>query len=201
MPIRSEKVETLIKHLSSLPGIGRRTAERLAFHILAAPEVEAMGLARSIEDVRRHIRRCSRCFNLAEAEQCSICADPSRDDTVLCVVEGARDVDNIESAGIFRGTYHVLGGQVSPLDGVEPTDLTIPQLARRAADSRVKEVIVATSFTVEGDATAHAVAEALDELPVKVTRPARGLTVGTAVQNANRAALADALEGRRDVRG
>jgi recombination protein RecR len=172
---------------------------RLAYHILAVPAQEALALARSIEEVHKHLKRCARCHNLAEETLCPICANPARDSSAICVVEGPRDVESIEGAGAYRGVYHILGGRIMPLDGIEAKDLTIESLAARVRDGGVREVILATSLTVEGDATALAIQEKLRPLGVKLTRPVRGLSTGTHLENANRAALAEAIEGRREI--
>lgn len=200
MAARTELLDKLIKSLGRLPGIGQRSAERLAYHLISAPETEAMELARAIEQVRKNLRRCARCHNLAEEELCPICRSSSRDTKTICVVEGLRDLESIEGAGGYNGLYHVLGGRIAPLEGVEADDLTLRALIQRVNEEKPSEVIVATSTTMEGDATALAIVQALEGAGVRITRPARGLGAGTSLEYANRAALADALEGRREIK-
>jgi len=195
----AETIEKLISELGKLPGIGARTAERLAFHILKAPDEEAFSLAESIRDVKTKIRPCRQCFNLTEQELCSICSDPRRDGSVLCVVEQPKDLLAIESTGAFRGVYHVLMGQIAPLEGVEPEDLTINALVERIKGGEVKEVILATNPTVTGDGTSLHIAGLLEPLGVNVTRLARGLPSGGQIEYANKSILTDALTQRRKM--
>jgi recombination protein RecR len=192
-------VERLIAELNKLPGIGPRSAERLAFHILKAPDKEALGLAESIRDVKTKVRPCRQCFNLSEQELCSICSDPRRDGSVICVVEQPKDLLAIESTGAFRGVYHVLMGQIAPLEGVEPEDLTINALVERIKSGEVKEVILATNPTVTGDGTSLHIASLLEPLNVPITRLARGLPSGGQIEYANKSILTDALTQRREM--
>jgi recombination protein RecR len=196
----SETIAKLIELLGNLPGIGARSAERLAFHLLKADAAEALALADAIRDVKTKIRPCSRCFNLAEAELCSVCADPSRDAGLICVVEQPKDLLSIEATGVYRGVYHVLMGQIAPLEGMEPEDLTIAPLVERVKAGGVREVILATNPTVTGDATALHIIDQLAPLGVKLTRLARGLPAGGQIEYSSRSILSDALTERRDVK-
>jgi len=194
---RRGAIERLIDCFADLPGIGRKSAERLAHHLLRVPPAEALAFADAIRAVKENLRPCGVCFNLAEAELCPVCADPRRDRAVLCVVEQVRDLLAIEQAGAFRGLYHVLGGRVAPLEGSGPESLTLDALAGRVERGGIREVILGTTPSVEGDATALAVVQRLAGLPVEFTRLARGLTVGAPLQQANREMLADAIAGRQ----
>jgi len=195
----SETLERLMAELGKLPGIGARTAERLAFHILKASPQEAAALADAIRDVKTKVRPCRLCFNLAEGELCHICADPRRDAGLLCVVEQPKDLLALESTGAYGGVYHVLMGAIAPLDGVEADDLTIGPLVERVKAGGVREVILATNPTVCGDGTALHVTSLLAPLGVKITRLARGLPAGGQIEYASKSILADALHERRDV--
>jgi recombination protein RecR len=191
-------VERLITELSKLPGIGPRTAQRLTFHLLRQRPDEVLPLAAAIVEVKEKIGFCSRCFNLAEGDLCTICADPRRDPQLLCVVEQPFDVVTIERTREYHGYYHVLGGALSPIDGVDPEDLHMAELLTRVDDD-VREVIVATNPTMTGEATAMYVADLLPER-VRVTRLASGLPVGGDLEYADELTLGRALAGRRDVR-
>lgn len=190
-------VAKLVDAFADLPGIGRRTAERLAYHVLSMPRDEALGFAEAIRAVKENLRPCRTCFNLAEGEACAICADPRRDSSMICVVEQVRDLLALEQAGSYRGLYHVLQGRVAPLEGKGADGLTLDALVARVARGGVREVILATTPNVEGDATALVVAQRLEGQPVELTRLARGLTVGASLEQANRDMLVDALTGRR----
>lgn len=190
-------MDRLLDELAKLPGVGRRTAERLAHHLLRLPADEAMKLAIAIRDVKRNTRSCSRCANVTEADPCAICSDATRDQTTVCVVEQARDVVSIEAASAWRGVYHVLGGKVSPLDGTSADDLTLARLVERVRTEGVREVVLATSPDLEGDGTALYVERALEGLPVRVERIARGVPSGIGLENASSAMLQDAFKGRR----
>lgn len=190
-------VARLIDSFADLPGIGRRTAERLAYHVLNMPKDEALGFADAIRAVKENLRPCRTCFNLAEGEQCTICADPRRDRTVLCVVEQVRDLLALEQAGSYRGLYHVLQGRIAPLEGKGADGLTLDALAARVTQGQFREVILGTTPNVEGDATALVVAQRLEGVSVELTRLARGLTVGASLEQANREMLVDAFAGRR----
>jgi recombination protein RecR len=188
----------LVAELSRLPGIGQRTAQRLAFHILRAPEEETDALAAAIGDVKEKVGLCERCFNLAEGPLCRICADSSRDRTTICVVEEPADVIPIERTHEYRGLYHVLGGALSPIDGVDAEDLKIAELLKRVEDGEVAEVVIATNPTTTGEATALHIAELLRGR-VTVTRLASGLPVGADLEHADEVTLGKALAGRRSL--
>ena len=193
-------IDDLAGELSRLPGIGRKTALRLTFHLLKAPPEEAQRLARAIVAVRERVRACSRCGNLSERETCAICESPRRDASTLCVVEEASDVTAIERTGEFRGTYHVLGGHLSPLDGVGPAELNIEALlARLGSGSQVREVVVATNPSVEGEATALYLHKLISPLGMRVTRIARGLPIGGDLEYADGVTIAEALNARREM--
>jgi recombination protein RecR len=189
----------LIDELSKMPTVGPKTAQRLAFHILRLSPEEAQALADAILDVKVKIHHCATCFNLTDVDPCAICADPARNGDVLCVVEDPRDVLALERTREFRGRYHVLHGAISPLDGIGPDDLKIPELITRVQTAGVSEVIVATNPRVEGEATAIYLARLLKPLGVRVTRIAHGLPVGGDLEYADEVTLARALEGRRDL--
>jgi recombination protein RecR len=190
-------IARLIDAFASLPGVGRKTAERFAHHVLRMPPAEAIAFADSIRAVKENLRPCRVCFNLAEEALCDICRDSRRDRSLLCVVEQVRDLLALEQAGNYRGVFHVLGGRVAPLEGRGPETLTLDALAARVATGEVREVIMGTTPNVEGDATALAVAQRLAGLPVEISRLARGLTVGASLEQANRDMLADAIAGRQ----
>jgi recombination protein RecR len=190
-------VAELVEQLGRLPGIGRKSAERLAFHLLRVPESEALALADAVRRVRQDIRYCSACFNLCESELCTICRDPSRDQTRLCVVEQPRDLMGLEQSGAYRGLYHVLLGRIAPLDGIGPDQLTIDDLVARVRRGNFAEIIMATNPTVEGDGTSLYISSLLQDFPVEMTRLARGITAGSVLEYANREMLADALTGRQ----
>ncbi|CAB5088662.1 Recombination protein RecR [Olavius algarvensis associated proteobacterium Delta 3] len=194
-----ESIRNLIKNLSKLPGIGEKTAERLAMHILRSPRRQAEALARSIHDVKQNIRLCRSCFALSDRDVCNICGDPNRDATVLCVVEQAGDMISIERSGAFRGCYHVLSGVLSPMDGVGPEDIRVHELIRRAASGKIREVLLATGTSVEGEATAAYLQEQLTPLPVTVTRIASGVPVGGDLKYVDQVTLKRAIESRRKV--
>jgi len=190
----------LIRQLTRLPGIGARTAERLAFHLMNAPQDEAMALAAAISDMRSRLTECSVCYNRTDADPCAICGDASRDRTLVCVVETPRDVARIEETGLFRGLYHVLKGHVAPTEGIGPDDLTIRALVDRVRRGEIREVILATNPTLESDATALEVCERLKGLPVTVTRLARGLPTGGTLEDVSRNVVSDALSGRQQMK-
>lgn len=190
-------IEDLTGELARLPGIGRKTALRLTYHLLKQPPEQSRRLADALVSLAERVRPCARCFNLTEEELCSICRDPRRDAALICAVEEAADIGAIERAGEFRGQYHVLGGRLSPLDGVTPDDLTIPQLVRRVAGGEVREVILATNPSLEGEATALYVQRQLAGYPLSITRIARGLPVGGDLEYADGVTIAQALTARR----
>ena len=193
----TESVTKVIDEFAKLPGIGRKSAERLAYHILRVHKSEALALADAIRNVKENVRYCRTCFHLAEGESCEICLDPKRDRSLLCVVEQPRDLISLEQAGVFTGLYHVLLGRIAPLEGIGPGQLTIDQLVRRVQTGAFKEVIMATNPTVEGDGTALEISNRLAEFPVEVTRLARGITTGSVLEFTNKEILADALTGRQ----
>ena len=196
----SKSIERLQAEFAKLPGIGARSAERLAFHVLKTPSDEALALADAIRDVKANVRPCSVCHNLAEGDVCGVCADTRRDAGSICVVEQPKDLLALESTGAFGGVYHVLMGQVAPLEGSEPEDLTIDALIDRIRGGDVREVIMATNPTVTGDATALHIMDRLKAFPaVKVTRLARGLPAGGSIEYSNTAILSDALNDRREI--
>src|SRR6478609_8451550 len=190
-------IEDLATELSRLPGIGRKTALRLTYHLLRQPVDQSRRLAQALLTLGERVRPCTRCFNLTEDDVCSICRDPRRDATTICVVEESSDIGAIERAGEFRGLYHVLGGRLSPLDGVQPDDLTVQQLAERTRGGGVREVILATNPSLEGEATALYVQRQLAGQPMAVTRIARGIPVGGDLEYADGVTIAQALTARR----
>lgn len=194
-----ESVQRLIDEFARLPGIGPKTAERLVHYILQTPAEEALRLARAIEEVKTRVHHCRQCFNLTEDDRCAICRDERRDPTVLCVVEQPRDLMAIEKTGAFRGVYHVLLGRIAPLEGVTAEQLTIAALVERVRHGIIKEVIMATNPTLEGDGTALFVSNVLADFGVRITRLARGLASGTVLEFANKEMLADALTGRQKL--
>ena len=194
-----ETMERLVGELAKLPGVGRRTAERLADHLIRIPEREAMALATAIRDAKRDIRSCSSCHHVSEQDPCPICTDSARDRTRLCVVEEPRHLLAFEGSGAYRGLYHVLGGRVAPLEGTGAEDLSMGHLVHRVEAEGFREVILAMSPDLEGDGTALAVRQALAPTGVRVTRLARGLPAGSRIEYMSRAVISDAVVGRRDV--
>jgi recombination protein RecR len=192
-------VQDLIDELGRLPGIGPKGAQRIAFHLLQAEPTDASRLADAITRVKATVRFCARCWNVSEQEECRVCRDPRRDPAVVCVVEEARDVVAIERTREYRGRYHVLGGAISPIDGVGPDDLHVAELIRRLDDEGVEEVILATNPNVEGEATASYLSRLLTPLGRRVTRLASGLPVGGDLDYADEVTLGRAFAGRRDI--
>jgi recombination protein RecR len=192
-------VQDLIDALRRLPGIGYKSAQRLAFHLLKAPAEEAHGLADAIITAKQKVAICKRCFNISEGELCNFCRDPRRDPSLVCVVEEPSDIVAVERTQEFRGQYHVLGGHISPMDGIGPDDLRIKDLLARIGAGELKEVIVCTNPTVEGEATAIYLANLIKPLGVRITRIASGLPVGGELEYADEVTLGRALEGRRDL--
>jgi recombination protein RecR len=189
-------VDRLIAELGKLPGIGRRTAQRLAFHVLRSSDEDAFALSASIREVKEQIGLCETCFNLAEGPQCVICADSRRRRELICVVEEPQDVIPIERTGEYRGLYHVLGGALSPIDGIDPSDLKIEELVARVTANDIEEILIATNPTTTGEATAHHIADRLRD-QVSLTRLASGLPVGADLEHADEVTLGRALIGRR----
>ena len=194
----SPSVDNLVAHLTRLPGIGTRTAQRLAFHLLSASKTDALALATAIEDVKERVRFCRECGNLTEEELCTICLDMRRDRTIVCVVEQPTDVISLERTHEYRGLYHVLGGSLSPIDGVDPSDLRVDELVRRVEQGNVAEVVLATNPNMTGEATAAYLADRLRGV-VTVTRLASGLPVGGDLEYADEVTLGRALVGRRPL--
>jgi len=192
-------IQDLIDELARLPGIGPKSAQRLAFYIVKTNPEDAKHLSEAIQRVKERVTFCRECGNVAEGELCRICKDPSRDPTVICVVEEPKDAATIEKAGVVRGRYHILGGAISPLDGIGPEDLRVQELEQRVQADGVKEVILATNPNLEGNATAMYVAAVLKPLGVKVSRLASGLPVGGDLEYADEVTLSQALEGRREM--
>lgn len=191
--------DRLVDRLSRLPGIGRRSAQRMAFDLLRQSTDDALALADAIRDLKQNVKHCSQCFNVTEADPCSICADPRRDGSTVLVVEQPNDVMAIETTGTYRGVYHVLMGRLAALDGIGPGELNVTSLLERARGGGVREVIIGTNPTLEGDGTALYLAEQLGQAGLTVSRLARGMATGSSLQTASKAVLADALEDRRPV--
>ena len=197
MPELTRSVTELINEFAKMPGIGRKSAERLAYYVLRLNRPEALALADAIRNVKENVRYCRNCYNLAEQEECEICLDPNRNHEVICVVEQPRDLMALEQAGVYRGLYHVLLGRIAPLDGIGPEQLTIDSLVNRVRGGTVREIVMATNPTVEGDGTSLYISNLLSDCPVRVTRLARGITTGSMLEFANKEVLADALSGRQ----
>ena len=192
-------IDDLTSELARLPGIGRKTAQRLVYHLLRQPSSQSRRLAEVLVALVDRVRSCERCRKLSDAARCDLCADPRRDETMICVVEQASDIASIERSGEFRGLYHVLGGRLSPLDGVGPSDLAIDALVARMQPDAVREVILATNPSLEGEATALYVQRQLSTYEVRITRIARGLPVGGDLEYADGVTIAQALSARRDM--
>jgi len=195
----TESLNKLIEEFGKLPGVGPKTAERLAFHILKAQPAEAMALAEAIRDVKNKIKRCEICDNLSEEAICQICSDSRRDKTLICVVEQPKDVVSLEKTGACKWVYHVLGGHIAPLEGIEPSDLTIDKLVERVREGNVKEVIMATNPNMAGDGTSLYISSLLRTTGVKITRLARGLPAGSTIEYASGKILTDAIIGRQKL--
>jgi recombination protein RecR len=189
----------LIKHLSRLPGIGEKTATRLALHILRSSYEDAKGLSQSILEVKDKVRLCSTCFGLADTDPCNLCAGPHRDNTVICVVEQPSDLVALEKSGAFKGLYHVLHGALSPMNGIGPDDLKIKELVTRIADGKIRELILATNTNVEGEATAAYLAQLLTAYPARVTRIASGVPMGSDLKYLDEVTISRAIERRREL--
>jgi recombination protein RecR len=201
MSTYTQSIQTLMNELARLPGIGMRSAERITFHLLKQKPEDALRLADAIRDVKTRIKHCSVCYNLTEQDPCAICADPSRDQSLVCVVEQPKDLLALESAGLYKGVYHVLLGRISPLEGIDPGDLTLDGLVRRLESGTIREIIMGTNPTMEGDGTALHIQNLVGErFPnVQITRLARGLPTGSSIEYANRNILADAISGRQKM--
>lgn len=197
----TQSIQNLMNQLASLPGIGMRSAERIAFHLLKQSPEEAMRLADAIRDVKTRIKHCSVCFNLTEADPCNICSDPARDQSVVCIVEQPKDLLSLEATGLYRGVYHVLLGRISPLQDLHPGDLTIDGLMSRLGQGQIRELIMGTNPDMDGDGTALYIQNEVNaRFPnVAVTRLARGLPAGSNIEFANKNILADAIAGRQKM--
>lgn len=199
MSLYAAPVAKLIEEFEKLPGIGHKTAQRLAFHVLNLPQEKADNLANAIREAKAKIRYCSICSNLTDTDPCGICRSTSRDASVICVVEDPRDVVAMEKIREFKGLYHVLHGAISPMEGIGPEDIKIKELLARLKDGSVKEVILATNPNIEGEATAMYISKLLKPLGIKATRIAHGIPVGGDLEYADEVTLAKALEGRREI--
>lgn len=195
-----QSVLKLIKHLARLPGVGEKTAERLALHILRAPRTEAEQLSRSIIEIKEKVRQCSLCFSLSDTDICQICSDPARTLSMLCVVEQPADMVAIEKSESFKGLYHILGGALSPMDGIGPDDIRIKELVARIARGKIEEVILATSTTIEGETTADYIAEHLGNQPVQITRIASGVPIGGDLKYVDQVTLRKSMETRHAIK-
>jgi recombination protein RecR len=189
----------LIKHIAKLPGIGEKTAERLAMHLLRSPRAEVQKLSNSIIAAKENIRLCKACFGLSDDDICQICANPARDDALLCVVEQPADMVAMEKSGAFNGRYHILAGVLSPMNGIGPDDIRLGELVAKIQRGRIKEVVLATSTTVEGEATAAYIKERLEKYPLKVTRIASGVPIGGDLKYVDQVTLKNAMEKRHDL--
>jgi len=197
--IYTETLNKLIEEFGKMPGIGPKTAERLAFYILKAGQTEAMALAEAIKDVKTKIKRCQICYNYSEQPTCSICSDPRRDKNLICIVEQPKDVIALEKTGTCKWVYHVLGGRIAPLEGIEPEHLTIDKLVERIRTGNIQEVIMATNPNLAGDGTALYISSLIKSTGVKITRLARGLPTGTTIEYASGKMLTDAIIGRQEL--
>jgi recombination protein RecR len=195
-----KSLEDLIMHFGRLPGIGPKTAARLAFYVLTSEQKDVDDFSKTLTDVKANIRECEQCFNISENAVCEICQDSSRDTSLICVVEEPLDIIAIEKTGNFRGLYHVLGGTLSPLHGISPDDLTIASLLARARSGKIQEMVIATNANVEGEATAMYIAKEMTGSPVKVTRPASGLPFGSDLEYTDEFTLTQAMNNRREYK-
>ena len=194
-----ESMLNLMRELGRMPGVGQKSAERLAHYVLALPHDDAMQLATAIQNVKQNVSHCSICCNIGETDPCHICKDHRRDHKKVCVVEQPKDLFTIEKAGFYEGVYHVLFGHIDPLENVEPEDINIDKLVDRARNNGIQEVIIATNPNLEGDVTAMYILEQLEPLDVKVTQLARGMPSGSYLEYANSAVIADAIHGRKSI--
>lgn len=195
-----KSLEDLITHFSRLPGVGPKTAARLAFYVLGSEEKDVADFAKTLQDVKANIRECERCFNISEGALCGICQDTTREASMVCVVEEPLDIIAIEKTGNFRGVYHVLGGALSPLNGVSPENLTIKNLLEKVHGGSVEELVIATNANIEGEATAMYIAKELSGSPIKITRPASGLPFGSDLEYTDEFTLTQALNNRREYK-
>jgi len=195
----AQSLKRLIQEFAKLPGVGSKTAERFAYHVLDLPTEDALQLARALYDVKKKMRKCSQCNFVSESETCPMCSSPDRNRRLLCVVETSRDVARIENLGQYDGLYHVLGGTIAPLEGVGPDDLNVSSLLTRLENDGFTEVVLATNPTLEGDATAEYLAAKLKRQGLTVSRLAKGMPAGSTIDHASRAMLTDALKGRHEI--
>lgn len=199
MSIYSPSIEKLIESFEKLPSIGHKTATRLAFHMLDLGEQEVQEFISSIQNARKNLKYCSKCFNISDTDPCPICANPKRDENVICVVEDVKDIIAMERTHEYKGVYHVLHGSISPMNGIGPEDIKIKELLNRISESKVKEVILATNPRVEGEATAIYLSKLIKPFGIKVTRIAHGIPVGGDLEYTDEITLMKALEGRREI--
>lgn len=195
-----KSLEDLITHFSRLPGIGPKTAARLAFYVLGSEEKDITDFSKTLQDVKANIHECERCFNISEKTLCGICEDATRDASLVCVVEEPLDIIAIEKTGNFRGVYHVLGGALSPLNGVSPENLTIISLLEKVKSGSIQELVIATNANIEGEATAMYIAKELSGSPIKITRPASGLPFGSDLEYTDEFTLSQAMNNRREYK-
>jgi recombination protein RecR len=198
-PAYTKTLNELIEQFAKLPGIGAKSAERLAFYILKSPTDDAMAFAQAVVNLKKNIRHCRTCFNLAESDTCSICGNGGRDHSIICIVEQSKDVISLEKTGLCKWVYHVLGGHIAPLEGIEPTDLTIDALVGRVRAGNVSEIVMATNPNLEGDGTSLYICSVLRGFDVKITRLARGLPTGSSIEYASGSILTDAILGRSEM--
>ena len=198
--VHTETLSKLMEQFARLPGIGSRTAQRLAYFVLNQPDEESLALAQAIRDVKSKIHHCSLCYNLSEQQLCEICSDQRRDQSIICVVEQPKDLIRLEETGLCNWVYHVLQGHLAPLEGTTPDDLTIDALVRRVADGNISEVVMATNPNMDGDGTALYISSILAEFDVNITRLARGLPAGGSIEYANKGVLSDAISGRENMK-
>lgn len=198
-PAYTQSLNELIDQFAALPGIGKKTAERLAFHILKTEKDDALKLAKAVANVKNNIRQCKQCYNLSESDLCPICSDQSRDHSIICVVEQPKDVISLEKTGLCKWVYHILNGHLAPLEGIEAEDLTIDALVKRIRSGKVKEIVMATNPNIEGDGTALYINSLVKSAGIKITRLARGLPTGSQIEYASGAILADAILARQQL--
>lgn len=196
MSTSSSLIDKAVEHLSQFPGIGKKSAMRMALYLLKRPESETQAMGKAIIDMRENIKYCSKCFNLSDGDLCSVCNSPSRDNTLVCIVKDFQDVIALENTGQFSGQYHVLGGLISPIDGIGPSDIKIAELINRVKEDGVKEVIIALSSTMEGDTTEFYIAQKMQELDVEVSTLSKGIAVGGELEYADEITLARSLQNR-----
>ena len=198
--VHTETLSKLMQQFARLPGIGNRTAQRLAYFVLNQPDEDSLELAQAIRDVKTKIHHCSLCYNLSEQQLCEICRDQKRDHSIICVVEQPKDLIRLEETGLCHWVYHVLQGHLAPLEGTTPDDLTIDALVKRVADGNINEIVMATNPNMDGDGTSLYISSILTEFDIKITRLARGLPAGGSIEYANKGVLSDAISGRENMK-